>query len=309
MVGRNGRSFVLGLAFVLAATGYALPMAGAECGPRRKLAARSSSVVETANFRIYGISRLPHAQTIGEDFERLRSALCRTWFGERRLPDWSPKCDVVVHAKVANYARTAGQEQFATVGASRIDAAGDKVVLRRLDFRADQAGWFAAAVPHELTHVIMADEFLGGQLPAWADEGMAVLADTLAKQSLHLRDLQIARNNGSVFRLARFVSHNYYPAATEIPTFYGQSGSLVGFLVERRSPADFVRFLHLAEKVGCDAALADVYGFRGIADLERAWRTEALANPQCIMMVSVPAGTTVDDFLQLTNFKRLTREK
>ncbi|HET6880147.1 MAG TPA: hypothetical protein VFI31_08330 [Pirellulales bacterium] len=291
---RNFRSLLFGTSLFLAATGCTRPMAAGECRSRHSAAARSQrSVVETANFRIYGISRLPNAWEIGHDFERLRSALSRTWLGERRLPDWSPKCDVVVHATVANYARVVGQDQFATLGSSRVDIAEGKITLRRLDVRADQAGWFAAAVPHELTHMVMADEFLGRQLPVWADEGMAVLADTRMKQSLHLRDLQVARGKGRVFRLAQLVSEDCYPGATQIPTFYGQSVSLVGLLVKRRSPSDFVRFLHLAEKEGCDAALIEVYGFRDFADLERQWLTAATARSAHIVTVSAPGALAV----------------
>ncbi|MGH7140088.1 MAG: peptidase MA family metallohydrolase [Pirellulales bacterium] len=278
---------------VFAVTGYTAPMAAGECRPRQSAIRSQPSTMETANFRIYGIGRLPNARGIGDSFETLRSLLSRTWLGERVLADWSPKCDVVVHPTVASYTRAVGQDQFATLGSSRVDTMGGRITLRRLDIRADQTGWFAAAVPHELTHVIMADEFRAGQLPAWADEGMAVLADTPAKQALHLRDFNTGRRSGSTLRLVSFVGASGYPSPENIPVFYGQSVSLVKYLVERRSPADFVRFLHRVDEVGCDTALAEVYGFCGVADLERQWRTATSATTENIRTVLASPGAAV----------------
>lgn len=146
--------------------------------------------------------------------------------------------------------------------------------------RADVAGWFAAAVPHELTHLIMADEFHGQELPIWADEGMAVLADSPLKQSLHLRDFRAGRISGTHFRLADLVGRHCYPAAPRIPVYYGQSVSLVKFLVDCKSPADFVRFVHRIEKQGYDAAIAETYGFRGLVELEHRWLQSAARSEQ-----------------------------
>ncbi|HWB08310.1 MAG TPA: hypothetical protein VG826_03760 [Pirellulales bacterium] len=280
---RGGRkTIVTGAALVLAASVFQ-PAAGDEYRSQPKTRARAATpAIETTNFRIYGISRLPNAQAIAGDFEKSRGSLCGMWLGGRALPDWSPKCDVVIHAAAASYARAVGQDQFATIGSSRVDVRGGRITLRRLDIRADNPGWFAAAVPHELTHLVMADEFAGGEVPAWADEGMAVLADTPAKQSLHQRDFELGRRTGGVFRLAHFVSQTSYPTAAEIPVFYGQSVSLVGFLVDRRSAADFVRFLHLAEKEGYDAALRQIYGLHGVHLLEREWLASTFPRPNML---------------------------
>lgn len=281
---------MLGLSLCFATIGFARPLAAGEHGSPKKAATRHETfVVKTPNFRIYGISRLPNARAIGESFERLRGSLARTWLGERRLGDWSPKCDVVVHATAASYALAVGQDQFATAGSSRVDTTGEKITLRRLDIRADKTGWFAAAVPHELTHLVMADEFLGRELPVWADEGMAVLADAAAKQSLHLRDFSAGQRRGSTFRLASLVGEGGYPSPDRIPVFYGQSVSLVKYLIERRSPADFVRFLHLAGRKGYDAALAEVYGFAGVESLEREWLTASTTVPASNVLTAATA--------------------
>ena len=59
------------------------------------------------------------------------------------------------------------------------------------------------ALPHELTHLILADRFSPRQVPRWSDEGMAVLADPAEKQRLHLRDLRQALADARVPELAR----------------------------------------------------------------------------------------------------------
>lgn len=273
------RMIVRGTILVSAALFLTKPAAYGRCGAVRKTAPRAVPVVvETANFRIYGIGGLRDANRVGKDLEALRAGLARTWLGDAPLRAWSPKCEVAIHATAEGYLRAVGQDQFATQGASRIDLTGPRVSRRRIDIRADRAGWLAEVAPHELTHVIMADEFLGCELPHWADEGMALLADTAHKQSLHLRDLEAAYRNGRTFRLAEFVSRTCYPAAEQISVFYGQSISLVSFLVDRRWPTDFMRFLHRSQKIGSDAAIAEVYGWHGVAELERMWLAAVAAS-------------------------------
>lgn len=105
----------------------------------------------------------------------------------------------------------------------------------------------------------------------------AVVADAPAKQSLHLRDFNTGQRNGSAFRLVSFVGARGFASPEKVPVFYGQSVSLVKYLVERGSPADFVRFLHRADEVGCDTALAEVDGLRDIGELDHQWRTAAMA--------------------------------
>lgn len=189
---------------------------------------------------------------------------------------------MVVHGTFDAYLWQAGPGAESTLGASRIEFEHGQVASRRIDVRADKSGWFDAVVPHELSHIVLADEFSGGSLPAWADEGMAVLADLPEKQSLHLRDLSSGKRSGSTFRLVSFLGAGGYPSPDKMPVFYGQSVSLVKYLVERGSPADFVRFLHLADREGYDAALAEVYGLGDVNSLERKWLASTFRGPNVL---------------------------
>ena len=75
---------------------------------------------------------------------------------------------------------------------------------------------------------MVAERFVERQIPRWADEGMAVLADTQGKQDLHHADLRLARANRTTFRLVELMQLENYPDATRQATFYGQSASLCG---------------------------------------------------------------------------------
>lgn len=290
MFGGVLRASVILPVLLLSAAGLTNPMAFGRSAARRTPAQRPTSVVETANFRIYGIGGLTYAAQLGRDFESLRGRLCRIWLGHGGSQAWSPKCEIVVHATAVGYAKATGQDRFVTLGASTIETERGRISRRRIDICAEQSGWFAAVVPHELTHVILADEFVANELPGWADEGMATLADTAAKQVLHQGDLEAGYRQGGVFRLAEFVSQTAYPSAERIPVFYGQSVSLVRFLVDRNSPAAFVRFLHAAKRAGYDRALSECYDIQNLAELERQWLTVLKASSTAHALAVSAAG-------------------
>ncbi|HEX5498187.1 MAG TPA: hypothetical protein VFX03_03130, partial [Thermomicrobiales bacterium] len=229
---------------------------------------------ESDNFRFCSRGNCQTSESLLQATERMRQDLARRWLGEGGGEQcWRPKCDIVLHATAAGYLRAApGGQQ--TVGCSSIDAADGKIVRRRIDIRADQPGWFDAALGHELTHVVLADRFPDGRLPAWADEGMAVLADASTKQAAHLHDLQAAQSRRSTFRLAELFALNSYPAPERQAAFYGQSASLVRYLIGRGTPEQFVRFVDAAAGAGYEAAVRDVYRLHGVGDLERRWLRE-----------------------------------
>ena len=57
-----------------------------------------------------------------------------------------------------------------------------KIISRRVNLRTDHPTLVQAVLPHEITHVILADFFTEQQIPRWADEGLAVLAEPLDEQ-------------------------------------------------------------------------------------------------------------------------------
>jgi len=226
----------------------------------------------SANFAVRNLSPSHDARQVAEHCERWRSKLQKYWIAVEQDP-WASKCEVVVHSGIGTYLQAVGAGGRQTFGSSLIKFDSARQVARRLiDFRGDSPLGIAA-VPHEMTHVILADLLGGRQPPRWADEGMAILADTHEKQMLHERDLTHGIANRAAFRVAELIAIESYPAASRIAAFYGQSASLTACLAQRDDPAKFVEFLRRSFDTGFDQALRDVYHLENIAALETHWHS------------------------------------
>jgi hypothetical protein len=196
--------------------------------------------------------------------------LSEKWLGTTEVA-WQSRCYVVFHPTAATYIQAAGRGSEQTLGCSSIKELGGRVLSRRIDLRLDRPDPLAGALPHELTHVVLADIVALNKLPRWADEGMAMLADPLEKQEAHRRDLIAALNRGRAVRLAALLALDGYPQSPQMAAFYGQSLSLVEFLVERKGPLELQVFLQKAAKKGHSIALNETYGIRDLRHLERLW--------------------------------------
>jgi hypothetical protein len=230
----------------------------------------------SANFRVTNRHPGHDAMQIAQRCEQWRAALQDYWC-EEQTQQWSPRCDVVVHANRASYLAAVGAGASQTFGSSYIEFAKNKQIRRRqIDFRGDSEHG-AAAVPHELTHVVLVDLLDGRQPPRWADEGMAMLADSAAKRQLHERDLQAGLAQRTTFRAVELLTLDSYPHPSRVPAFYGQSRSLTAFLVLRNEPTAFVAFLRKSAQDGYDAALRDCYAIENVQELEQLWRANLAA--------------------------------
>ena len=237
---------------------------------------RTASRAESPSFVVHSQAGGIDARVAAQTCEQWRSKLQRYWC-DREAEAWSPKCQIVVHSSRASYLGAVGAGGAATYGSSLLDFGRDKrVSSRRIDIRGDSPLGMAA-MPHELTHVVLADLLGGRQPPRWADEGMAMLADTRDKQLLHERDLNQGLARQAAFRMAELLSIESYPHPSRVPAFYGQSVSLTAFLAYRDDPAKFVEFVRRALDQGYDAALKQVYAIENVGQLETLWREQRLA--------------------------------
>ena len=227
-------------------------------------------VRETANFCITTWNESPGVGSLPAQCEELRERLCAAWLGETPA-DWSCKCDVIVYPTTASYVRQLGPGSEQSSGCTSLKLHEGRVTVRRIDLRGDAVDWFSAALPHELTHAIVADRFSRTQIPRWADEGMSILAEPHDKQQRRHRQLEAAISSGGSFRAADLVAVRQYPTGPAREAFYGQSAALVHYLIERDSPSVFLDFVVRAERRGYDRALHDVYGIRSLADLDQRW--------------------------------------
>ena len=244
-------------------------------------------VAETSSFWVCCYDRdLPAAQIVLH-CEKLHQRLSKKWLSETVATAWSPKCMVVLHPNQESYLAAVGREAATTPGSSLVERLGDRVMKRRIDLRGDRPDYLTAALPHEMTHVTLADHFSPSSLPRWADEGMALLADTPAKKQLHLRDLDAAHT--PAFRMTELLPLLDYPTSERWGVFYGQSLSVVEYLVRRGGPHQFVQFLDLAKDKGYDRALHDCYGIHDMNDLDQLWSL-ALSRSQVDLAKSVASS-------------------
>jgi hypothetical protein len=225
---------------------------------------------ESENFTVISRSAEHDAREAAQLCEQLRGQLRRQWCGEALGGPWTPKCELVIHGGRPDYLAAVGSGAARTFGSSLLDFGRDQQVSkRRIDLRGDSSAGMAA-LPHEMTHVVLAD-LIGRQPPRWADEGMALLADAPEKRRLHERDLAVALSAGRTFRLAELLTLETYPHPSRVPAFYGQSASLTALLAARDTPARFVEFLRYSHEHGYDAALKHVYAIESVGQLERLW--------------------------------------
>jgi hypothetical protein len=229
----------------------------------------SKRTAESGNFNVRSDRNAPPAEEVLERCERLRRELQRLWCGNVADAAWRPRCEIVLHSTRARYLCAVGRDGGQTTGSSLIRFDKRGVQTRRIDLLVDEQGGLPA-LPHELTHVVLADRFRG-QPPRWVDEGIATMSDSVEKRRLHHRDCHHALRDGTALRVIDLLSLEQFSSAQQVPAFYGQSLSLIQFLVKCDEPGRIVGFAETARDRGYDHALKAHYGIDGVADLERKW--------------------------------------
>jgi hypothetical protein len=233
-------------------------------------------VVETGNFQVCCEGSGARVAELARRAESLRTTLRGKWLGDSNEAVWNPRCQVFLYSNQRSYVAALGQGSEHTVGSSAVRIKDDRIVNRRVDLVGDDTQFPPPAMPHELTHVILRERFVSTPPPRWADEGMAMLADTDAKQNRHRADLRNSLVQRTTFNLAALVTMDEYPRPDRWGTFYGQSVSVTEFLVKQKTPEQFVHFIDRTVAEGYDAALRECYGIAGMAELDRRWRKEQI---------------------------------
>jgi len=228
-------------------------------------------VANTPNFRIACCAPEASVRALAERCEQLAAASKGAWLGKVGLTDWTPKCDVVVHPHVTEYVQALGPGSEQTTGCATIRLDGGRVVLRRIDLRADGVDWNSEVLPHELTHVVLADRFCKIQIPPWADEGIALLAESPDRMKQRLSELRQVAGGGFLYGARDLVAIKTSPPSSFRPLFYGQSLALVSLLLDSGSREQLLQFVDASQTKGFDAALRDVYGERRLAEFERGF--------------------------------------
>lgn len=230
----------------------------------------SPQPIETPNFQVIHLAKDRElAVSLAQAAEAARAAESKRWGSAEPSPPWTPKCEIVLFPTAQVFGRETYQPPESP-GFSSMGMNSGQIVLRRVHLRADHPNLLKAILPHEVTHVVLADHFLQQPIPRWADEGMAVLAEPLAEQAVRAADLEEPLKSGQLFRLADLTAMDS-PDPKFWNLYYAQSVSLTRFLAETGSPSQLVRCLQKSQTIGLDQALRQVYSISGLDDLQARW--------------------------------------
>uniref|UniRef100_A0A7C4LMF2 Peptidase MA-like domain-containing protein n=1 Tax=Schlesneria paludicola TaxID=360056 RepID=A0A7C4LMF2_9PLAN len=229
-------------------------------------------VAESANFRCWVCADGEAARELALTCESWRRRLHEQW-GLPSVGTWLPRCEVIVHPHQTAYATALNRPGDSSVGSTRMQFDGERIVLRRIDLRRDAADWQGSALPHELTHVVIAERFAGRPLPPWADEGLAMLSESSAKQQVRLNSLHQTLRHGPCYSVRDLMAVRRLPPVEWRDAFYGQSFALTAWLVDRNGPEAFLRFLEACQHQPLDEALRGHLAVEGVAGLEQEWES------------------------------------
>ncbi len=225
-------------------------------------------ILDTANFRIYHADPALAAR-VAEAAEAARRDQLKRWSKQPARTAWLPLCEVYLYPTARQYATMTGQPEdspgFSTMGMN-----AGRITSRRINLRADHPTLVQAVLPHEITHVILADHFTERQIPRWADEGMAVLSEPVDEQRRRAADLVKPLADNRLFAVDVLMNMDY-PDERYWSLYYAQSVSLTRFLVEQGTPAQMIQFLQESQRDGYEPTLRRVYKIEGFTDLQRRW--------------------------------------
>jgi hypothetical protein len=225
-------------------------------------------VLDSANFRIYHAD--PElACRVSQAAENAREELIRRWTGQPPRGQWTPVCEVYLYPDARVFSQRTGQPEDSP-GFSTSGLMAGRVTARRINLRADHPKLTEAILPHEVTHIVLAELFPERQIPRWADEGMAVLSEPTGEQALRASDLAKPLDGGKIFSVQQLMVMDY-PEGQYWPLYYAQSISLTRFLVEQGTPTRFVEFIRDSQAHGAEAALLRHYQIKGFVDLQGRW--------------------------------------
>src|SRR5437763_803720 len=85
----------------------------------------------------------------------VRAAAAQKWFGASDNA-WVLRCDVYLHASAADYTKATSKDAR-WLGHSSLEVTDRRVTKRRIDLAGDGPDVLAAAVPREVTHLVLTD--------------------------------------------------------------------------------------------------------------------------------------------------------
>lgn len=226
------------------------------------------AVAETANFQIFHNQKRDLVERIAKMAETSRANVSRKWFGADG-EDWKSKCKLYLHSNRSSY--MAETSVWGAWGHALPGLMPDgQLIGHRIHVNCISPRLVADVVPHEVSHVVLAGHFGTHRVPRWADEGMAVLAESPEGVKEYLDLLPKLRREEELFDVETLIGTEKI-SHIRSPEYYAQGASLVEFLTAERGPRTFVRFLRDALAGNYPSALKRHYSIRDFKELNRRW--------------------------------------
>ena len=238
------------------------------------VAPKGWQVVEMKSFRVFIQQSKERATEIARAAEQIRTVTFEKWFGPAGA-DWSPRCDIWLHANGIDYAKSTGKPA-ASSGHASVGTKNGKAQTRRIDFHLDDAALLETTLPREIAYVVLSDLFPEQPLPRWADVGMTILAEPTTEVARYSQAVPRLAKEKKLFSVRDFLKMAEFPDADKITPFYVESVSLVDYLVRLKGAKAFVLYLRKAPRRGYEEALQRHYGIKDAAELQEQWIKSAL---------------------------------
>jgi hypothetical protein len=207
---------------------------------------------------------------VGKVAEETRLKLQNKWFGEECL-DFDGKCSIYLHSDRKKYTDKAGLAN--ALGHTRTFSWGRDIQSRSIHLPAQQPQMLEDVLPHEISHSVLAVR-LQGRTPRWADEGMAMLAETPAAVRECLVRLPQYKRDHALFGIEILMNTEESEHFQSLE-YYSQSTSLVQYLTKLKSPQTFISFLQTSIAKDYPTALKQHYDISGYSDLQKRWNEHA----------------------------------
>ncbi len=182
------------------------------------------------------------------------------------------KIHVYIYRDAVEYSKVTGQPGWSG-GVNKVSFIGAAIAQREIHTFQTANAVLDSILPHELTHVVFT-EAVGGRarVPRWLSEGVAVLEEPPFKTRYYENLVRTRVKAGGHIPLSKLFAMTDYPNEEAIRLFYGESHSVVKFLIARYGRPALVRYCQQLGGKEAKTALQDVFGYREPADLEAVWK-------------------------------------
>ena len=195
------------------------------------------------------------AKSVANAAEKYRHDLSVHWLG-KALPAWPNPCPIRVvsgnypaQGETTYNLRPVRDFQMKVIGTPK----------RILD----------SVLPHEITHTILASHF-GRPLPRWADEGICTTVEHVSERSKHEQKLREFLSSHRGIAMNHLFLMREYP--NDVLPMYAQGYSVCRFLIEQKSPREFVDFLSdYMRRPSWTENVRKHYGYESLAELQDYW--------------------------------------